>query len=194
MAVVLVTGGARSGKSTFAERYAARLGDRGIYVATAVPFDEEMKQRVALHQRRREESGGGGLAWRTIEEPLRLPERIEALDFEYNVYRTGHTVILVDCLTVWLTNVLLQWENEPDAEDRCMEQVDELVQVLQRFQGTIVLVTNEVGLGIVPETPLGRLFRDAAGRMNQRVAAVSHQVFLVTAGIPIELKSREYRW
>lgn len=193
MVVVLVTGGARSGKSTFAETYAARLGDQGLYVATAVPFDEEMRKRVELHRRRREEAADGGLRWKTLEEPLRLPERIEALDFEYNVYRTGHTVVLVDCLTVWLTNVLMQWEDQPDAEERCMERVEALVQSLLRFQGNIVLVTNEVGLGIVPATPLGRLFRDAAGRMNQRVAAVCEQVFLVTAGIPIELKSREFR-
>lgn len=191
MAVVLVTGGARSGKSAFAETYAARFGKQGIYVATAVLFDDEMKERAAKHRKTREEAA---FAWKTIEEPLRLPELIEEIDFQYNVYRTGHTVVLVDCLTVWMTNVLMPWENEPDAEERCMERVDDLVTALQRFQGTILLVTNEVGYGIVPETPLGRLFRDVSGRMNLKVAAVSDQVFLVTAGIPIELKSRAFRW
>lgn len=191
MVVVMVTGGARSGKSSFAERAAERLGDEGVYVATAIAFDEEMKERIASHRARRAETG---FVWKTVEEPLRLPERLEAIDFDYNVYRGGHAVVLVDCLTIWLSNVLLQWEDEPDAEARCAERVDALVRVLQRFQGTVVLVTNEVGLGLVPPNRLGRLFRDVAGRMNQQVAAVSRQVFLVTAGIPIELKSREFRW
>ncbi len=191
MVVMMVTGGARSGKSAFAERSAERLGDEGVYVATAQAFDGEMKERIALHRTRRTETG---FAWKTIEEPLRLPERLEAIDFDYNVYRGGNTVVLVDCLTIWLSNVLLQWEDEPDAEARCAERVDDLIRVLQRFQGTILLVTNEVGLGVVPPSRLGRLFRDAAGRMNQRVAAASRQVFLVTAGTPIELKSREFRW
>ncbi|MCI3919588.1 bifunctional adenosylcobinamide kinase/adenosylcobinamide-phosphate guanylyltransferase [Paenibacillus sp. TRM 82003] len=191
MVVIMVTGGARSGKSAFAERSAERLGEEGVYVATAQPFDGEMEERIALHRSRREETG---FVWKTIEEPLRLPERLEALDFDYNVYRGGHAVVLVDCLTVWLSNVLLEREHENDAEARCAERVDDLIRVLQRFQGTILLVTNEVGLGVVPPSRLGRLFRDVAGRMNQRVAAVSKQVFLVTAGIPIELKSREFRW
>ncbi|HZG55214.1 bifunctional adenosylcobinamide kinase/adenosylcobinamide-phosphate guanylyltransferase [Paenibacillus sp.] len=189
MVVTLVTGGARSGKSAFAERYVERFAEEGVYVAAAQPFDDEMERRIARHRSRREETG---FVWRTVEEPLRLPELVESLDFEYNVYRSGHTAVLVDCLTIWLSNLLLQWEAEPDAEERCMARVDELVQALRRFQGTIVLVTNEVGLGVVPATPLGRTFRDAAGRMNQRIAAAAERVFLVTAGIPIELKSREY--
>ncbi|HZG74621.1 MAG TPA: bifunctional adenosylcobinamide kinase/adenosylcobinamide-phosphate guanylyltransferase [Paenibacillus sp.] len=190
MVVVLVTGGARSGKSAFAERYVERVAEEGVYVATAQAFDEEMDRRIGLHRSRRDEAG---FVWRTVEEPLRLPECVEALDFEYNVYRSGHTTVLVDCLTLWLSNLMLQWEAEPDAEAKCLARVDELVAALRRFQGTIVLVTNEVGWGIVPATPLGRMYRDAAGRMNQKVAAVSDQVFLVTSGIPIELKSREYR-
>ena len=189
MVVAMVTGGARSGKSAFAERYVERYAEDGVYVATAQAFDEEMKERIGLHRSRRDEAR---FSWKTIEEPLRLPELLEALDFEYNVYRSGHTAVLVDCLTLWLSNVLLQCEGEPDAEARCLARVDELVAALRRFQGTIVLVTNEVGLGVVPPSPLGRLFRDVAGRMNQKVAAASEQVFLVTAGIPIELKSREF--
>ncbi len=190
MVVVLVTGGARSGKSAFAERYVEKDAEEGVYVATAQSFDDEMERRIGMHRSRRDEAG---FVWKTVEEPLRLPERVEALDFEYNVYRSGHTTVLVDCLTLWLSNLLMQWGEEPDAEARCLARVDELVSALRRFQGTIVLVTNEVGWGIVPATPLGRLYRDAAGRMNQKVAAVSDQVFLVSSGIPIELKSREYR-
>jgi adenosylcobinamide kinase/adenosylcobinamide-phosphate guanylyltransferase len=191
MVVVMVTGGARSGKSSFAERYVERAGEEGIYVATAQPFDGEMEKRITLHRERRAEFG---FVWKTIEEPLRLPERLEALDFDYNVYRSGHVVVLVDCLTIWISNLLLQWEHESDNEERCADQVEALVCAITRFQGTIVLVTNEVGLGVVPPTPLGRLFRDVSGRMNQRVALAAQQVFLVTAGIPIELKSKEYKW
>jgi len=190
MVVVLVTGGARSGKSAFAERYVERVAEEGVYVATAQAFDEEMDRRIGLHRSRRDEAG---FVWKTVEEPLRLPECVEALDFEYNVYRSGHTSVLVDCLTLWLSNLMLQWEADPDSEAKCLARVDELVAALRRFQGTIVLVTNEVGWGIVPATPLGRMYRDAAGRMNQKVAAVADQVFLVSSGIPIELKSREYR-
>lgn len=189
--IILVTGGARSGKSTFAERYSHSLGDEGIYVATAEAWDEEMKDRVQRHQVRRDESG---FRWRTVEEPLRLPERLESIDFEYNVYRNGRTVVLVDCLTLWLSNMLLQREQQDDAEQRCMERVGVLAGVLRRFQGDIVLVTNEVGYGVVPPTPLGRRFRDICGRMNQEIAIVSEQVFLVTAGIPVELKSRQFKW
>jgi adenosylcobinamide kinase/adenosylcobinamide-phosphate guanylyltransferase len=189
--IAMVTGGARSGKSSFAERYAERLGAEGIYVATAEAWDDEMRDRVERHRVRRE---GSGFRWKTLEEPLRLPERLESVDFEYNVYRAGRTVVLVDCLTLWLSNMLLQWENEEDAETRCMHRVDMLADVLRRFQGDILLVTNEVGYGIVPSTPLGRKYRDICGRMNQRIAEVSDQVFLVTAGIPIELKSREFKW
>jgi len=190
MVVVMVTGGARSGKSAFAERYVERYAEEGVYVATAQAFDEEMERRIGAHRSRREETG---FVWKTVEEPLRLPECLEALDFEYNVYRSGHTAVLVDCLTLWMSNLLLQWETEPDAEARCLARVDELVAALRRFQGTLVLVTNEVGFGLVPTTPLGRAFRDASGRMNQKVAAAADQVFLVASGIPIELKSREYR-
>ncbi|WP_199615613.1 bifunctional adenosylcobinamide kinase/adenosylcobinamide-phosphate guanylyltransferase [Paenibacillus alkalitolerans] len=189
--IVMVTGGARSGKSSFAERYAERLGADGIYIATAEARDDEMRDRVERHRVRRQESG---FRWKTQEEPFRLPERLESVDFEYNVYRAGHTVVLVDCLTLWLSNMLLQWECEEDAETRCMGRVDMLAEVLRRFQGDILLVTNEVGYGIVPATPLGRKFRDVCGRMNQTIADVSDRVFLVTAGIPIELKSRQFKW
>jgi adenosylcobinamide kinase / adenosylcobinamide-phosphate guanylyltransferase len=189
--IALVTGGARSGKSSFAEAYARSLASQGLYIATAEAWDDEMKDRVARHKERREESG---FQWKTLEETLLLPERLTTVDFEYNVYRSGGHVVLVDCLTLWLTNTLLQFESEADAEARSMARVRELTAVLRRYQGDLLLVTNEVGYGIVPATPLGRLFRDVCGRMNQEVASVCDQVFLVTAGIPIELKSRRFRW
>lgn len=220
---VLITGGARSGKSRFAERYAACLGARGYYVATSRIWDEEMRERVALHKADRESSA---FPWETVEEPLELAGRLQQLErlaagagasiMEADDTGTagsmgakGYTdfvqvpdaagtplVILVDCMTLWLTNVLMassedgDWSSESrDRAARAAEaELDRLLPVLRSFSAPLILVSNEVGDGIVPEYPLGRLFRDLAGRMNQRLAAECDQVFLVTAGIPVELK------
>ncbi|MED4752204.1 bifunctional adenosylcobinamide kinase/adenosylcobinamide-phosphate guanylyltransferase [Brevibacillus choshinensis] len=185
--VVLITGGAKSGKSTFAEKYAAKLGTKGIYIATSPVFDEELQERVRLHQQRRDMSAIG---WETIEESYELNAVLRDLAGNKELWETG-TVVLVDCLILWLSNWLLRYE-----QDRAVERIDEqltlLEQTLRNFPGTLLLVSNEVGYGIVPDYPLGRNFRDLAGIMNQRMAAVSDRVFLVTAGIPIELKSREF--
>lgn len=182
--VVLVTGGARSGKSGFAEQYAARRADRVTYIATAQALDEEMRRRIALHRRQRE--GRGGI-WDTVEEPIDLAGALER--------RRADPVVLIDCLTLWLTNVLLaREEDEAGAERRVLAEVDRLAEALRDYPGCAVVVTNEVGDGIVPEYSLGRLYRDLAGWMNQRIAAVAEEVFLVTAGIPVELRSIAYRW
>ncbi|MBB6734331.1 bifunctional adenosylcobinamide kinase/adenosylcobinamide-phosphate guanylyltransferase [Cohnella zeiphila] len=182
--IAMVTGGARSGKSAFAEQYAARKADRGIYVATSQALDDGMRERIARHRGRRAEMD---FRWETIEEPLDLVGVLKRTERE--------PVVLVDCLTLWLTNVLLRKDDaEEEASRRVLEQVDELADTLRGHSGHVVLVTNEVGDGIVPEYPLGRLYRDLAGLTNQRVAAASDQVFLVTAGIPVELKSIAYRW
>lgn len=177
---VLVTGGARSGKSRFAEAYAARQGTSGFYIATSQVFDEEMQERVDRHQERRQQSA---FAWTTVEEPYEL--------FGELAMRPD-AVVLVDCLTLWLTNWLLRYEHQVDAEKKVMAKVGELAELLEKLSDRIVVVTNEVGDGIVPESPLGRQFRDLAGWMNQRIAAACRKVFLVTAGIPVELKSLSY--
>jgi len=216
---VLVTGGARSGKSSFAEAYAAHLGRSGAYIATAQIFDEEMRQRVALHRRRRETSG---FRWTTLEEPYELVSTLKRLlggvhdgaaedpggaESAPAVGGTGAAeVIVVDCLTLWLSNWLLRYERHIDMPELVLGKVNELVRAVgdPRFSGGraardpsggphVLFVTNEVGDGIVPEYPLGRHFRDLAGMMNQRLAAVCDQVFLVTCGIPMELKSRAFR-
>ncbi len=179
--VALVTGGARSGKSTFAEQYASRLGSGGMYIATAQVYEEEMRTRVRRHLQRRDRSD---FEWETVEEPYRLSDAIKA---------SKHPIILVDCLTLWLSNWLLFYEKEEDPESHVLFKVEELIQTLSERSGTTLLVTKEVGDGIVPEYKLGRQFRDLAGVMNQRIARISQQVFLVTAGIPIELKSREFK-
>ncbi|MFC5703030.1 bifunctional adenosylcobinamide kinase/adenosylcobinamide-phosphate guanylyltransferase [Cohnella faecalis] len=179
--IVLVTGGARSGKSRFAERYAASIGSRGKYIATAQIYDEEMSQRAEKHRERRNSSG---FSWRTVEEPYRLGELLAESD---------DPIVLVDCLTLWLSNWLLLYADEERMEDKVQGKLDELTRTLAACAGTVILVTNEVGDGIVPEYALGRQFRDLSGAMNQAVAAISDQVFLVTAGIPIELKSKEFK-
>ena len=164
--IVLVTGGARSGKSRLAEARLARFSGPHTYLATAEAGDAEMADRIARHQRAR----GGD--WRTEEVPLDL---VAAL-------ARGNGPVLVDCLTLWLSNLMLggrDWEAEAEA----------LMQVLPRLDRPVVLVTNEVGQGIVPETPLGRAFRDAAGLLNQGVAAVADEVVLVVSGLPLILKS-----
>ncbi|GIO10496.1 adenosylcobinamide kinase/adenosylcobinamide phosphate guanyltransferase [Cohnella xylanilytica] len=182
--VVLVTGGARSGKSSFAEQYAAHQAESGIYIATAQALDAGMRDRIAHHRSQREKTG---FRWETVEEPLDLVGTLRRA--------SAAPVVLVDCLTLWLTNVLLEKEDEgEEAERRVMPRIEELRETLEGYPGRAILVTNEVGDGIVPEYPLGRLYRDLAGILNQRIASVSDEVFLVTAGIPVELRRIAYRW
>lgn len=165
----LVLGGARSGKSRHAETLARATGLERVYLATAEAHDEEMHARIAHHRETRADDG-----WTTIEEPLDLAGALARES-------TKARVILVDCLTLWLTNVMLGGADVPTAEAR-------LVEALRAARGPVILVSNEVGLGLVPETPLGRDFRDAQGRINQAVAAASDRVIFVAAGLPLVLK------
>lgn len=166
--VTLILGGARSGKSRFAETLAAETGGEVIYVATATIGDKEMRERVAHHRARRDAS------WRTVDAPLDLAG---ALAKESGAGR----VLLVDCLTLWLTNVMLGGRDVEAA-------TEELLAALARVSGPVALVSNEVGAGIVPENALARAFRDHQGRLNQRVAATADRVTLVVAGLPLDLK------
>lgn len=169
-AKTLVIGGARSGKSRYAEDQAAATGLAKIYVATATAWDDEMRARIAKHRSDRQNAG-----WRTVEEPLRLADvlRREA---------AADRILLVDCLTLWLTNVML---GECDAEAECRG----FVATLPDLRGPAIFVSNEVGWGIVPENPLARAFRDAQGRLNQMMAQACERVVLVAAGLPLVLKS-----
>jgi adenosyl cobinamide kinase/adenosyl cobinamide phosphate guanylyltransferase len=166
----LVLGGARSGKSRLAERLtlasSARLGRAPCYIATATAGDDEMARRIAAHRARR------GPQWRAIEAPLDLPAALRA---------EGEAPVLADCLTLWLSNLMLAGRDwEAAAAD--------LAEALAARAAPCVLVTNEVGLGLVPETPLGRAFRDAQGWLNQRLAEIAHCVVFVAAGLPLVLK------
>ena len=164
----LILGGARSGKSTHAEALAENHDGPRVYIATAQAFDGEMTTRIAAHVARR------GPAWRTVEEPLELPDALSAAD-------DGKTFILVDCITLWLTNVLL-------GDHDLKAYTEKLLEVVGTCKGPVVLVSNEVGLGIVPENALARRFRDEAGVLNQKLADSVDRVVLVTAGLPFQLK------
>ncbi|WP_027085775.1 bifunctional adenosylcobinamide kinase/adenosylcobinamide-phosphate guanylyltransferase [Cohnella panacarvi] len=181
--IVLVTGGAKSGKSSFAEQVAMHTADSAVYIATAQIFEEEMRTRFVRHRERRDRSG---YAWETIEEPYELAAMLRTVP--------DNRTILVDCLTLWASNWLLRAERDADGESLVQRKIEELAAAISARQGTTILVTNEVGSGIVPEYPLGRYFRDVAGGMNQRLASLSDQVFLVTAGIPVELKRLAFRF
>ncbi|OYU47741.1 MAG: bifunctional adenosylcobinamide kinase/adenosylcobinamide-phosphate guanylyltransferase [Rhizobiales bacterium PAR1] len=165
----LVLGGARSGKSAFAERLAVESGFERLYLATATPFDDEMAARIARHRADRVEAG-----WQTLEEPLEIADIIRR-------EATSTRVILLDCLTLWLNNLMFA------GRDVAAEQAA-LLEALREARGPVILVSNEVGLGLVPETPLGRDFRDAQGRLNQAVAALVPSVVFVAAGLPLTLK------
>ena len=197
---ILITGGARSGKSRFAEDYAARIGHTGIYLATCQSYDDEMNERSARHRKERETSG---FRWETIEEPIHVAERLGLLaarlyEEQEEAKRSGREwqppVVLLDCLTLWLTNWLLREEELPDGGAMLERALEQLIISVNRYPYPLLLVTNEVGDGIVPAYPLGRRFRDEAGRLNQRMAAACERVFLVTAGIPVDLKKLAFRW
>lgn len=168
---ILVTGGARSGKSRLAERLAEACGTPLGYIATATAGDAEMAARIARHQERR------GADWRTIEEPFELSRVLAEHDGH-------HAALLVDCVTLWLTNLLLRYDDQA----RVLPHVKELTETLAALQSTVVLVSNEVGMGIVPENRLARIFRDLSGESNQLLAMAADEVYVTIAGLPLRLK------
>ncbi|HEX9448314.1 MAG TPA: bifunctional adenosylcobinamide kinase/adenosylcobinamide-phosphate guanylyltransferase [Dongiaceae bacterium] len=166
--VTLVLGGARSGKSRFAETLMARVPRNRVYLATAEIFDDEMAERVRLHKEQR------GDNWRTIEAPLDLAHVL--------IRETDKgDAVLVDCLTLWLSNLM-------GADRDIAAETTQLIGSLPQLGGPVIFVANEVGLGIVPDNALARRFRDHAGRLNQAVAAAADQVFFIAAGLPLRLK------
>ncbi len=167
--VTLVLGGARSGKSRHAERLVEAAG-AGLYLATAEARDDEMSERIRTHRDRR------GTAWETVEEPIDI---VDVLKERARADRP----ILVDCLTLWLSN-LLEMDIDPAAD------VKKLTDAFSGLAGPVVLVSNEVGLGVIPMGELTRAFVDHAGRMNQAVAEAADRVILVTAGLPMTLKDK----
>lgn len=165
--LTLVLGGARSGKSRHAEALIEALPPPWTYVATAQAFDDEMRARIAEHRARRSPD------WITVDAPLELPEAIRLVP--------DSRPILVDCLTLWLTNLILA-EHDVAAAGRALSEA------CAAASGPVVLVSNEVGLGIVPENALARRFRDEAGRLHQQLAAKADRVIFIVAGLPMQVK------
>ncbi|MBE7638146.1 bifunctional adenosylcobinamide kinase/adenosylcobinamide-phosphate guanylyltransferase [Sneathiella sp. P13V-1] len=166
--ITLVLGGARSGKSRFAEKQAHVSGKERLYLATSQIFDEEMKNRVDKHKSDR------GSGWITIEEPLDISDVLKK-------EAAPDRVILLDCLTLWVTNLMM-------AEQDFKLAFNELVQTLPTLNGEVILVSNEVGQGIIPDNKMAREFRDLAGWLHQDIAAIATEVYFVTAGLPQRLK------
>jgi adenosylcobinamide kinase / adenosylcobinamide-phosphate guanylyltransferase len=165
--LTLVLGGARSGKSALAERLLAAEPGPWAYIATAQAFDDEMRERIAVHQARRT------AGWLTFEAPLELPQML--------IQQTADKPVLVDCLTLWLSNLML-------GEHDVSAAIARLSLAVMNRTVPCILVSNEVGLGIVPDNALARAFRDEAGRLNQRMAVLADRVLFVAAGLPLTLK------
>lgn len=168
---ILILGGARSGKTALGESLALQLGRRPAYLATAEAWDDEMQTRIFSHRQSR------GDKFTTIEEPTELTQALETASVD-------HDVILVDCLTLWLTNMLGDERNVTEA-------IDDLVDALEAMANArVIIVSNEVGLGIVPDNALARAFRDLAGAAHQRLAAICDDVIFVAAGLPMVMKGK----
>lgn len=183
----MILGGARSGKSAFAMELAKQNqnGREVVFLASAVATDEEMRSRIARHRASRPRD------WRTVEEPLRLRPALEVLGAESRL-------ILWDCMTFYLNNFIFEWEQSQqpvavshyprELEETLLQEAGRIAGLKQKMAADLILISNEVGSGLVPENELGRFFRDVAGRINQRLAQAADEVFFLTAGIPTRIK------
>jgi adenosylcobinamide kinase/adenosylcobinamide-phosphate guanylyltransferase len=172
--MTLILGGARSGKSTYGEQLATAHGGRITYLATCQPYDDEMVARIAKHRAERPDT------WRTVECPYDPAAAIRA-------HAADSDCFLLDCLTLLVSNLVIM--EEATAEERVQAAIDDLVRACGETNTPLIMVSNEVGLGLVPEYPLGRLYRDILGRANQRLAAVADPVWFLIAGLPINVKA-----
>jgi len=170
--VIFILGGARSGKSRYAQKIAKAFKGKKLFVATAQALDEEMAGRIENHKKQR-----GGM-WETREEPIEIVQVVSEMQSNYGV-------ILIDCLTLWVSNLLMAFEDDRERVENCIKG---LIDRLTNIKTTVILVSNEVGSGIVPENRLARSFRDLAGLLNQGVAQVADRVVLMVAGIPVVVK------
>jgi adenosylcobinamide kinase/adenosylcobinamide-phosphate guanylyltransferase len=175
--IILITGGARSGKSRHAQQLAESLSGRRLFVATCPVIDEEMRQRIERHRLDRQEAG-----WQTVEETVNLAQVLQD-DLD-------HQVVLIDCLTLWVNNLLYTDAGNELSEDALNVKTRLLLEACAGRPGVVIMVTNEVGLGIVPENPLARRYRDLVGRCNQEVGAAADRVVMTTCGIAINIKEK----
>jgi adenosylcobinamide kinase/adenosylcobinamide-phosphate guanylyltransferase len=172
--MIFITGGCRSGKSRYGLQYANQHFSKKLFLATCEVLDEEMARRVENHKKVR------GPEWQTIEEPIEIVKKIRECG------REGE-VILIDCLTLWLYNLLMKWDNDL----RIIDETEKLIDMIKQSPTSSILVSNEVGMGIVPADPLSRRYRDLLGMMNQRIAEALDTVIFMVSGIPIFLKGKE---
>lgn len=174
--LTMVLGGIRAGKSRHAQALAQR-GDRVLYAATAEAGDEEMAARIAAHRAERPRD------WATLEEPIDV---VEALEPRLDTYDT----VLLDCLTLWVSNLLLQDPDDGEVQAKIQTQARRLIDLYEQSNSAWIVVSNEVGLGVIPATRLGRDYADALGRVNQQFAAAADEVIVMFAGLPVNLKTR----
>jgi len=198
---ILILGGARSGKSSFAQQMAKKLGEKVLFVATGQPLDEEMTSRIEEHKRIRPRD------WRTLEIDARVGQTLEG-------QIGGAGIVLLDCLSLLVSNVILnpslplslraersnllalragsmknlEKMNFTEAEKRVVDEIDELIKCIEKHEGIFIVVSNEVGLGLVPENKLGRVYRDLLGKANQLLAQHADQVYFMASGIPVKIK------
>ncbi|GBE41361.1 bifunctional adenosylcobalamin biosynthesis protein CobP [bacterium BMS3Bbin09] len=168
--IIFVLGGAKSGKSSFALTQASGVKGKKAFIATAEALDGEMKERISRHKAER------GDEWDTYEEPLNVSKVLSETGDKYSV-------VLIDCLTLWLSNIMHHMKDTEGAINKFIDELDR-----SKDLSTVYMVSNEVGTGIVPENDLARKFRDLAGNLNQRIAGISEEVYLVVAGIPLKIK------
>jgi adenosylcobinamide kinase/adenosylcobinamide-phosphate guanylyltransferase len=175
--ITLLLGGARSGKSYYAQQLAAELGGKVLFVATGEALDEEMKARIAEHRKDRPQN------WKTLEIPTGVGKGIER--------QIGDAeVVLIDCLTLLISNLLGDEPDYPEAEKRVTSEISELIAVMDKLDASFVIVSNEVGMGLVPETKLGRVYRDLLGKANQLLASHATEVYLMVACLPVQVKGQ----
>jgi adenosylcobinamide kinase/adenosylcobinamide-phosphate guanylyltransferase len=175
--ITLILGGARSGKSHYAQQLATELSDKVLFVATSEALDEEMQARITEHKKVRPKG------WRTLEIPTGVGKAIEK--------GIGNAeVVLIDCLTLLVSNLLRGEPDYPEAEKRMTSEINELIAAMDKLNSSFVIVSNEVGMGLVPETKLGRIYRDLLGKANQLLASHATEVYLMVACLPVRIKGQ----
>jgi adenosylcobinamide kinase/adenosylcobinamide-phosphate guanylyltransferase len=176
--IILIIGGARSGKSRFAKELAGNLGDSVLFVATGEPLDEEMQARINEHKELRPKG------WRTLEIPTNVAQqlRLEIGDAD---------VVIIDCLTLLISNRLGEELDYPKAEKQVLSEIHELITSIKKLNAIFIIVSNEVGMGLVPETRLGRVYRDLLGRANQLIAQHANEVYFMVAGLPVVIRAAD---
>ena len=172
---ILILGGVRSGKSRFAQELAQKLGNKVLFIATGEPLDEEMQARIEEHKKARPKS------WRTQEIPTNIGKQLE-------VEIGDAEVVIIDCLTLLVSNQLGEELDYLKAEKRVLAEINELIACMDKLNASFIIVSNEVGTGLVPETRLGRLYRDLLGKANQLIAQRANEVYFTIAGIPVKIK------